>query len=278
MITGPACRLLVTALGVLSAAGVAAAIPPEEEDEKDPPVDKQAVVQQLSELFNQQVYRSLPPEDASQRLEIKLKTRLDKIDRICDLTPDQLRKLELAGRGDIKHLGDIVASRRREFMSQDVIVPADITQRLAELAPLGAYGGSLDTLFRERSLLHKTAETILSPDQRERYQSEMHESRLSLLLKLQQSVLKTIEKKKSLDENQRRELLELWAELPCAASGPADATVFRYQASRIAEQKYRDILEDRQWEALRNSFRLVHHYGPALIQLGVIDEPLQDNP
>ena len=47
--------------------------------------------------------------------ESRLKSRIDYIDRLCSLTPDQRKKLELAGRGDIKRFFDQVAERKKEF-------------------------------------------------------------------------------------------------------------------------------------------------------------------
>ena len=51
--------------------------------------------------------------------ELRLKSRIDYIDRLCSLTPDQRRKLELAGRGDIKRFFDQVAERKKEFRPKE---------------------------------------------------------------------------------------------------------------------------------------------------------------
>ena len=42
------------------------------------------------------------PGAVRQRLESRLKSRIEQIDRVCKLTPDQRSKLNVAGRGDIK--------------------------------------------------------------------------------------------------------------------------------------------------------------------------------
>lgn len=274
----------LVAIGVLCAAGMALAVPPEEED--DPPADKQLLSEQLSQIFDQQVFSFQKPQAARKQLELRLKQHLDEIDKLCELTPDQLQKLELAGRADLKRLLEVVASRRREFMNHEAAVLDDIDRRLLELEPLGISSACSEDsfLFRERSLLHKTALTVLPSDQRERYRSEMENRRLTQLLATQAAILKTIDHnlkkslKKKLDGRQREKLVVLWERLPCAQSGPVDARLFMHLVSRIPKEDYRDILDDLQWAVLQNSFKYTQHYGPALIQLGLIDEHLQENP
>ena len=44
------------------------------------------------------------PEPMRRRLETRLKTRIDQVDRACKLTPEQKAKLNVAGRGDMKRV------------------------------------------------------------------------------------------------------------------------------------------------------------------------------
>jgi len=52
--------------------------------------------------------------DARNRFEIRLRYALQELDRICELTDAQKKKLELAGRGDIKRRLDRVEELREE--------------------------------------------------------------------------------------------------------------------------------------------------------------------
>jgi hypothetical protein len=273
MISGPACRLLVAVIGMFCAAAVASAISPEEDD---PPADEKAAAERLSEIFNQHVFRGQKPQEAREGLEKQLRRHLV---QIRGLTPAQLQKLELAGRVEVKHVFDGFDARRRAFESVDAN-PADAAIRTMDLELLRiAYEVSATAvLLGEHSLVHKTALATLQPDQLERYRSQLQERRRRRLLGVQESISRVVDQGGPLDGDQQRKLLELWNETPCTASGHTDAMVFLYSASRIPEKRYRDILDDRQWDVLQSFLATAQHYGPALVQLGLIDEPPQDNP
>ena len=52
--------------------------------------------------FNILAFGHGDPDGARRRLESRLKSRIEQIDRVCKLTPEQRNKLNVAGRGDIK--------------------------------------------------------------------------------------------------------------------------------------------------------------------------------
>jgi hypothetical protein len=73
----------------------------------DPPAKPRQGVILISGTFDELVYGAGSSEaDVQARLDIRLQQKLEKVDRICGLTDTQKRKLQLAGRGDIKRLID----------------------------------------------------------------------------------------------------------------------------------------------------------------------------
>jgi hypothetical protein len=89
----------------------------------------------------------MPPQ---QHLDEVLRARLDAAAREYDLTTAQRLKLQLAGKGDIKHFFDQVEERRREFEEarRDYVAGMKILKGLNDLSPIytdGPFG--VDSLF-----------------------------------------------------------------------------------------------------------------------------------
>ncbi|MBS0266927.1 MAG: hypothetical protein JSS02_33680 [Planctomycetes bacterium] len=68
------------------------------------------------ESFFQLVFgKAVNADDARAQAAGALRERISVIDQICGLTDSQIRKLEIAGRGDIKRLLDLVEKERQKF-------------------------------------------------------------------------------------------------------------------------------------------------------------------
>jgi hypothetical protein len=125
----------------------------EDDDENQPvPPDRRKIIV-ASESFDQCLFNGLTIDESRQRLKENLESRIDRIDAVNRLSPEQKQKLRLAGKGDIKHLFDQIEAKRQQFEQ----VRADLDEcrtLLHELAPLReAY---VNGPFREGSLFIKT--------------------------------------------------------------------------------------------------------------------------
>ena len=100
------------------------------------------------------------------RLDRLLAIKIDAIEKIYGLTGAQRRKLELAGRGDIKRLFDRVESCREDFprQTQEGDVGRELANEICRLRS-GVDRGSLD----DGSLFNKTLRNVLTPEQASRF-------------------------------------------------------------------------------------------------------------
>lgn len=115
--------------------------------------------------FDREVYGD--PEDgaagARKRVERKLQQRIAAVDRACGLTDSQRRKLNLAGRGDVRSLFEQLDVKKQTLFPEGVprlffVFPHD-DELLALRARLRARP------FDDDSLFEKTLRNILTPEQ-----------------------------------------------------------------------------------------------------------------
>src|SRR5262245_36223430 len=102
------------------------------------------------------------------RLGMTLHWKLSAIDRACELSGDQIEKLRLAGRGDIKRLIDRASDIKARFENTDAIRDVDDFEKWANT--LAAESEILRLLlsngpFDADSLLAKAAKRTLTPEQ-----------------------------------------------------------------------------------------------------------------
>jgi hypothetical protein len=104
---------------------------------------------------------------ARDQLVSELALRIVEIDRACDLTYAQKRKLRLAGRGDIKRFFDrfeAVKQKLRSMQNDKPMVQQIFAQYIIPLQTAFQAG-----LFHEKSLLVKSLHTTLTSEQLARY-------------------------------------------------------------------------------------------------------------
>ncbi len=100
-------RFTILFLAATIAGSLGAERPTQAQDEADP-VDEQAVrprprVAMTDQQFEQQYYRQFGGvEGTRRRLERRLAWEIERVDQAYGLTPEQEKKLQVAGRGDIK--------------------------------------------------------------------------------------------------------------------------------------------------------------------------------
>jgi WD40 repeat protein len=113
--------------------------------------------------------RDLSVEAAQARLSRVLKTRIAAIHRSCGLNDSQTKKLELAGRGAIKRLIEIIAEQKQAFLSEERNYLA-ASRYLYESPQVLALRKKLrDGPFDEESLFAKTIGNVLIGEQAAKY-------------------------------------------------------------------------------------------------------------
>jgi hypothetical protein len=206
-------------------------------------------------LINVLVFASDGDADSARRItESRLKSRINDIDHLCGLGADQRKKLDLAGRGDIKRFFDRIAEKRNLFRLGEERQADELMQARLELGNMGhQYRASL---FDERSMFGKVLGTILDREQARRFRSRRSDDRLSLHQSRVQWVAQTLQKNLSLDDGQRLGLLCVLLEetRPPRRFGPSDYYGIMYQAARIPERKLRPIFAEAEWTRLRREF------------------------
>lgn len=115
--------------------------------------------------FERAVFGGHSEADARSRLDPILQRQIDAIDRACGLIAAQRKKLELAGRGEIKQLFERLAERQRVFEAAD---GAD--KNAYNFVRQDAETSSLRIAIRcapfsDESLFGKTLRNVLTPEQ-----------------------------------------------------------------------------------------------------------------
>ena len=120
-----------------------------------PPADE------LTWQFNFLVYRHGDAATARRKLESRLKSRINEIDRDCKLTDDQKRKLDVAGHGDLKH----TFARFDELKAKFAAVSDDPVEHQKFVDEIAKFRGTSTTLdcFGEGSLFSKILAKTLTP-------------------------------------------------------------------------------------------------------------------
>jgi hypothetical protein len=164
----------------------------------------EAQFQQL--MFGRAVASAAAPRDWAERL---LADEIQLVDSQCRLSDEQRRKLQLAGRGDIKLCFDRIEELRQRTTTRDLSA-AEWEAALVDLrAASGVFQGGL---FVEGSLFRKTLARILTAEQRSIYAAQLRARRLAEV----RTVLATWERQavggEKLPEAKRKALAELVVE------------------------------------------------------------------
>jgi thiol-disulfide isomerase/thioredoxin len=106
------------------------------------------------------VVRGLVAAPARSQLDELLAMKIEYVDGICELTDEQKKKAELAGRGDIDHLIDRIEALRKKSPSDESNAHVDDLLRENE-----ALKHLLDGPFEKPSLFSKTLRRLLTAEQ-----------------------------------------------------------------------------------------------------------------
>jgi hypothetical protein len=204
--------------------------------------------------FNVLAYGHGDPEGARRRLESRLKSRIDQVDRVCKISEEQRNKLTVAGRGDIKRAFARADELLRKYASAR---PALGGERLVfrEIAEYRRAMTELDC-FGEGSLFAKILPKTLSPQQwatREKsirdasnaqHRSTIHWAVGSLDIWLQLGT----------ERRGRLEELLISRTLPPRKFGEYDYYGLLFQVSKIPETELKPLFDEGQWQKIGLQF------------------------
>jgi hypothetical protein len=189
----------------------------------------------------------------------QLTVQMEDIDRACSLTDAQRKKLQLAGRGDMKRFFDRYEQLR--WKSQVIEHNVQNLQEMQREANHLRRSLMNEGLFLEHSLLVKSLRTTLTNEQLTRYEVKAlkgralrhHESVLEAVAFLKRSFENSVAAR-GLDivlrEDQRQNLITLVTHetKPSRQLSQSEAQFLLWQFSRLSQEKVKPLFDQDQWE------------------------------
>ena len=226
--------------------------------------------------------RVIGNEEVRERYESALKSRVESTSRLYGLSEEQIKKLQLAGRGDIKRLFD----RALEVRQQRLIPVGDENEFLMVVPDEPPHHRAASgTLFGEGSLFAKVLKRTVTKEQSARYEKVSREASIRHHRTNLQWVLGTWDQMLGLTSEQHRrlELLFLRETRPPRRFGEEDYSGVLLQISRLPEVGLRPIFSNDQWAKLSVQLAEAKRRGPMLKKDGyvpdndVVSAPEQSN-
>ncbi len=227
------------------------------------------------EVLDQWLFQNGNEQQTRKNLESQLTLRTADVDRVCQLTEPQRKKLLLAGRSEIKRLFDEVDERRRKFQHERRD-QRRVNQLWQEIQPLRM--ALMGTHFGDASLFDKVVRKTMSAEQLPRYLRHV-ESRRQFRRQAQlEMILLSLDKEVPLRAEQREQFLALLQELPSVRPGQFEPYALMYAVSQLPEERFRPILDDGQWKSLQSRFEQSRNMGQWLKQSGALsaEDPLEE--
>lgn len=209
---------------------------------------------------------------ARKRLDTLLDLRTNDVDRTCRLSEIQRRKLQLAGRGDIKNFFEQVEAVRQKFLlvRKDQNKFNELWQEIQPLQTTLKAG-----LHGEDSLFYKTLRNALDPQQLSRYLQVDGERKAYQYRAKVELVVAMLEANLPLRDEQRQKLILLILEntRPPRRFGNADYYVVLWNVSQVPKDKLRPLFEDTEWRILSQQLDQARGMEHWLKQNGALDKP-----
>lgn len=211
------------------------------------------------------------PDLARQRQVSLLNLKMDELNRTCRLTPEQSKKLNLTGQGDIKRFFDRCEALK-EKVQFDQADNQDMNAVLQETNPLAM---TLQAgLFQPGSLFQRAIPNTLSAAQLTAYEAVVQErlrARHSANILL---VTTTLEEAAPLPDSQRKKLISfLNKEIkPARVSGSYDFYYLVWQLGTIPEDKLKPFFDANQWRAVERFVSQYRNIEPTLRQAGYLQD------
>jgi hypothetical protein len=205
------------------------------------------------------------------RLDERLNLKLDWIEASCRTSDEQKKKLQIAGRRDIKRFLDEMREMKRQYrqVKADPIQFAKLQKRLAEIQT-----SSAADLFGEASFLSKMLARALSDAQKVAYAKAAEESRAFEHRAAVEQAVRFCDLAIGLTDDQRRRLTELFVnetrQMKRKESSELSLQFLMVlQTAKLSRDKLRPIFDAEQWEVmsalLKQLQRGVNAVGPGAV-------------
>lgn len=227
----------------------------QEDDKKLPP-------QQLEVNIEQWIFGNQGAAKVREKLQAALTQDINRFDQKYALTPTQKKKLELAGRHDMKRFFDRVEDAKAEYRRTN----GDWNQvgnRIFELQ--GITNQPHSELFGDESMLAKTLKKTLTPDQVARHEKALYRVRVEWAIGILHSRL-------VLSPEQRRRLVGLVVDEtpPLKRYGSFDYDAIMLQMSRLPRERLRTALDEDQCRNLALRFEQARRMESILVSEGYL--------
>jgi hypothetical protein len=244
--------MCVTTL-LVTAAGLAVRAQDEDEPDDEPAAAVQGFA--LQDWFNRYVFGNYGNPDAARKgLERALHIKIEDTHRAYGLSDAQRKKLQLAGRGDLKRLGEVLEKARKECETSggNIVVLRSMVPKLRSLRDSINAGP-----FGDGSLFAKTLKTTLTAEQAATYETlarrthyTEYERWVYVMVAIEGGPMKLRPEQESgfakllLEETQ-----------PAANADRSDSYTMLLLAASVPEAKLKPLFDDEQWQHLQQRFR-----------------------
>ncbi len=277
------------ALAVLSLLLVATALPARAQEDPDivddGPQDHNNAANVVNfqvndSTFDQWVFgNSMHAANASTarlRLESALDLQIASLNGVCPISNAQKKKLQLAGRGDIKRFFDLVEEKRVRFnlVKRDQQKFGEFYQEVIPLQQMLGAG-----LFRESSLFSKTLQSTLN-DEQSRIHDKLLEERRRFRWKAKVELVADMwVRLLGLSEDYRNQLVDLiLKEIPAPKNlGQLDYYFVMYKLSQLPREQVRPIFDESLWKSFEGQMDQARGYSMFLKQQGYDESDLADS-
>ena len=214
---------------------------------------REFTAEQFDALVDQTV-RRINDQDHPERgrLNEQLTLKLDWIEAACKTSEDQRKKLQIAGRGDIKRFFDEMRELKRRYrqVKGDAGESARMQQRLAALQ--ASYGAEI---FGDSSLLAKTVSKTLSQEQTVAIKKAEEEARAFAHRAAVEQAVQFCDVAIGLKGEQRGKLTELFVSRSrqikrYEKSGLPLPYSMVVETARSSRDKLKAIFDERQWRMM----------------------------
>jgi hypothetical protein len=257
----------LTWLAIAAAGRPGLAQEPDEPDDAAPVVNAADVVVQLGAQpleanIEQWVFGGQGAAEARKKLESALTQDINRYDRKYGLTLAQKKKLELAGRHDMKRFFDRVEDAKAEYRR----AKGDwnqVNNSVFELQRMQNQPHS--ELFGDESMLAKTLKKNLTPEQVAWSERNVYRARVEWMAGL-------LDRRLKLDAEQHRRLVDLVVKEtpPLKRYGSFDYDAMMFQMSLLTREKLRSILGEAQCQELVLRFDQARRMQGILVSEGYI--------
>ena len=262
-------RLLALPLILLASFAFAA-----DEDDDDPPAAEAQANPRFfvqEENFDQWVFQgSVNAAAGKARIQSSVKMKLAELQRVCDLTDAQSKKLSLAARGDMRQFFDDVEIVRQKFLKvrNDQNAFNQIWQEINPLQQKQAAG-----LFGDSSFFAKTVRNTLTREQQEKYQVILDDRRRFRYQAAAEVALHNLSNTVGLRHDQHEAIFKLIIEetQPPLTFGQYDQYFVFYSLAKLPNAKLKPLLDDRQWKLLQPHLQQGRAMEANLMQQGMIE-------